>query len=279
MHVERQRVDETWVTDGAQVGAGGLRAATALGTRSRVCLCGARGASGSPCGARSSLFPTRAQCVGAPSPGPSAALRASHPPWVGLRGCAFGRAGLRRASPRGAWLSGTGWGPGASPASPPGPGRPTPWAPALGLLLAPHFVSDRSAAAGRDPRLAAGERVAAPHTPGRAPRGLRQDVVSPFLQRGFSELAAQSARYDSRRGPRWFYLGRTLEDRTLRRRSHRTRPRAVRAQETLVAPFSATPRPSENLVFRVGSYTWRLEWGHGGRFLGRPSSHGPRACA
>lgn len=127
--------------------------------------------------------------------------------------------------------------------------------------------------------LAAGERVAAPHTPGRAPRGLRQDVVSPFLQRGFSELAAQSARYDSRRGTRWFYLGLTLEDRTLRGRSHRTRPRAVRAQEILVAPFSATPRPSESLVFRVGSYTWRLEWGQGGRFLGRPSSHGPHACA
>lgn len=61
-------MDETWVTDGAQVGAGGLRAATALGTRSRVCLCGARGASSSPCGARSSLSPTRAQHVGAPAP-------------------------------------------------------------------------------------------------------------------------------------------------------------------------------------------------------------------
>lgn len=211
-------------------------------------------------------------------------LGSSHPPWAGLCGCAFGRPGLRRASPRSAWLSGTGWGPGASPASPPGPGHPRP----PGGRRPSGFSSrptSRPTEAWRPGGtrahvgLAAGERVAAPHTPGRAPRGLRQDVVSPFLQRGFSELAAQSARYDSRRGTRWFYLGLTLEDRTLRGRSHRTRPRAVRAQEILVAPFSATPRPSESLVFRVGSYTWRLEWGQGGHFLGHPSSHGPHACA
>lgn len=79
-------------------------------------------------------------------------LGSSHPRWAGLCGCAFGRPGLRRASPRSAWLSGTGWGPGASPASPPGPAPPHPWALALGLLLAPHFASNRSVAAGRDPR-------------------------------------------------------------------------------------------------------------------------------
>lgn len=212
-------------------------------------------------------------------------LGSSHPRWAGLCGCAFGRPGLRRASPR-LVVPGSAAPAGDRERAPPLPRGlpppPPPWAPALGLLLTPHFASNRSVAAGRDPRTRGtrGRRARGSSSHPRAgSRGLRQDVVSPFLQRGFSELVAQSARYDSRRGTRWFYLGLTLEDRTLRGRSHRTRPRAVRAQEILVAPFSATPRPSESLVFRVGSYTWRLEWGQGGCFLGHPSSHGPHACA